>query len=343
MVLAVFAHLCEMFVGVVPSVTLLRHFFVLQPVGKKRGYSTADVVGCCNLRLQDGLGEQYIPQVLRSKWEEWRRDWFFVDVDPHDRLALPEVAAEPRKSTWEVPPPEDARLEPVFERIKFLRDSGLTSVMVVADFLRRRLASLRERARPCWLYTGPEDITRTQIDASWDLGPAELRGMTRVVTGVEDTSRAVLPWPEMALYANPERAAILAKLPKFDAQGLVDRPRSRSPEAPELPGLDEVASGETASSPVRAGGPGAACSEPQASGRAAAGSSRRTGEEGTADSAATAASGDRGKRPRIYIPVPDSPPSPSAVAVFPALEPRLVRMGPDWAPGDRAAAPLSPR
>ena len=62
---------------------------------------------------------------------------------------------------WEAPPLEDARLEPVFERIRFLRDAGLTSVMVVADFLRRRLAPLRERARPCWLYTGPKDITRT--------------------------------------------------------------------------------------------------------------------------------------------------------------------------------------
>ena len=50
-VLAVFVHLCEMFVGVVPSVTLLRHFFVLRPTGKKRGYSTADVTGCCNLLL----------------------------------------------------------------------------------------------------------------------------------------------------------------------------------------------------------------------------------------------------------------------------------------------------
>ena len=121
--------------------------------------------------------------------------------------------------------------------------------------------------------------------------------MIRVVTGVEDMSRTELPWLEMALCANPERATILAKLPEFDAQGLVDRPRSQSPEAPELPGLDEVASEEAASSPVRAGGPSAACSEPQASGRAAAGSIRRTGEEGTVDSAAAAVPGDWGKHP----------------------------------------------
>ena len=174
----------------------------------------------------------------------------------HRSLELPEKAAEPRRSTWEAPPPEDARLEPVLERIRFLRDSGLTSIMVVVDFLRRRLAPLRERARPSWFYTGPEDITRTQIGASWDLGPAELRGMTRVITGVEDMGWAELPWPKMALCTNPDRVAIMAKLPEFDAQGPVDRPRSRSPEASELPGLEELLGEEatTSSAPCQRGG-----------------------------------------------------------------------------------------
>ena len=133
-------------------------------------------------------------------------------------------------------------------RLRFLRDTGLTSVMVVADFLRRRLAPLRERARPCSLYTGPEDITRTQIGASWDLGPTELRGM--------------IPWREMALCANPEHVAIHAKLPEFDAQGLVDRLRSRSPVVAEIPGLDEAAGEGAASGPAWTGGLGAASGEP---------------------------------------------------------------------------------
>jgi hypothetical protein len=323
--LAVFAHLCEMFVGVVPSATLLRHFFVLRPVGKKRGHSTADVAGCCNLRLREGLGDHYIPQVMRSKWEEWRRDWFFVDIDPHERLELPEKAAEPRRSTWEAPPPEDARLKPVLERILELRESGLTSVMVVADFLRRRLAPLRERARPSWFYTGPEDITRTQIGASWDLGQAELRGMIRVITGSEDMSRAELPWPEMALCANPDRVAILKRLPEFDAQGPVDRPRSRSPEASELPGLEDLLGEEGVGSAAQAGD------------GAAATSSRRAGEEAAPEAAAESTPGDRGKRPRNLILPPESPPSPTAAAAFPVLEPRLVRMGPAPTPATTPA------
>ena len=69
-ILAIFAHFCEMFVGVLPSVALFRHFFVLRAAGKRKGSDEVEVVGCCNFRLQEGLGNIYIPQVLRSKWED---------------------------------------------------------------------------------------------------------------------------------------------------------------------------------------------------------------------------------------------------------------------------------
>ncbi|XP_062193529.1 uncharacterized protein LOC133896911 [Phragmites australis] len=79
----------------------------------------------------------------------------------------------------------DARLELVLERIKFLRQAGLTS-----------------------------------ISEEWDLGRSALKGLLRVVTGVADLSWAELPWKEMALCAKPDRVAVQAKLPEFDAQGL---------------------------------------------------------------------------------------------------------------------------
>ena len=208
----------------------------------------------------------------------------------------------------------------MLERILELRESGLTSVMVVADFLRRRLAPLRERARPSWFYTGPEDITRTQIGASWDLGQAELRGMIRVITGSEDMSRAELPWPEMALCAHPDRVAILKRLPEFDAQGPVDRPRSRSPEASELPGLEDLLGEEGVGSSAQAGDGAAAARE-----------------EAAPEAAAESTPGDRGKRPRNLILLPESPPSPTASAAFPVLEPRLVRMGPAPTPATTPA------
>ena len=108
-------------------------------------------------------------------------------------------------------------MEPVLDRIDFLRQAGLTSVMVVTDYLRHRLAPLREWVRPCWVYTGPQDITRTQIGAEWDLDDAALRGLLRVVTGVDDLGRAELPWKELALCTDPNWVALQATLPEFDA------------------------------------------------------------------------------------------------------------------------------
>ncbi|XP_062198793.1 predicted GPI-anchored protein 58 [Phragmites australis] len=62
-------------------------------------------------------------------WEDWRHDWVYVDVNPHDRLALPKAVAEPHRPTWEAAPTEDERMRPVLNRIDDLRQAGLTSVM----------------------------------------------------------------------------------------------------------------------------------------------------------------------------------------------------------------------
>jgi hypothetical protein len=47
----------------------------------------------------------------------------------------------------------------VVERIKHLRDLGLTSKQVVADFLALRLVPLQQRSHPTWEFTGPRDPT----------------------------------------------------------------------------------------------------------------------------------------------------------------------------------------
>ena len=110
-------------------------------------------------------------------------------------------------------------------------------------------------------------------------------------------------------------------------QGPVDQPRSRSPEASELPGLEELLGEEVAGCSARAGE------------GVAVGSNRRARKEVTAEIVEEVAPGDRGKRPRALILVPDSPPSPTAAAAFPVLETRLVRMGPAPALATRMAEP----
>jgi hypothetical protein len=48
---------------------------------------------------------------------------------------------------------------PVIERIKHLMSHGLSVMMVLHDFLSRRIAPLQDRTRPAWMYTGEGDAT----------------------------------------------------------------------------------------------------------------------------------------------------------------------------------------
>jgi hypothetical protein len=48
----------------------------------------------------------------------------------------------------------------VIERIKHLTSRGLSVMMVLHDFLLRRIAPLQDRAHPAWLYIGEGDTTR---------------------------------------------------------------------------------------------------------------------------------------------------------------------------------------
>lgn len=82
-ILAIFSHLCEMFIGVLPSVVLFHHYFTLWCVGQ------SEVTESCGFHLWDGFVNEYIPQLLKTKWDNWQQSWSYLTVEPHDRLALP--------------------------------------------------------------------------------------------------------------------------------------------------------------------------------------------------------------------------------------------------------------
>ncbi len=64
MTLGIFAHLCEMFIGVRPSLRLFRWFFTVQSV------SPPSVVGGCYFLPRGPVLNRYIPCVLRKKWDD---------------------------------------------------------------------------------------------------------------------------------------------------------------------------------------------------------------------------------------------------------------------------------
>jgi hypothetical protein len=66
---AIFVHLCEMFVGVAPCTSLFRHFFVLVKSGKAK-----DHLGAYYFQTRPDSAGAYIPSLGGARWENWRAD-----------------------------------------------------------------------------------------------------------------------------------------------------------------------------------------------------------------------------------------------------------------------------
>jgi hypothetical protein len=217
---AVFAHFMEMFVGVRPCTTIFKHFYSLVGTGKKRGE-----IGAYYFQLRHGMAGAYIAAFSSSKWEDWREGWVIVADEPHDRLELPSGAPQSDRNTWKVRPTIPAELDPVLNRIKKLARSGLTSMMVLGDFLKRRIAPLQQRTRMAYVYTGLNDCCRIARGPGGDFTRAELEAAVRAMTGeVFIPESLVLPSGVKPLCEDQAlRSSVLASMPTLDEGGLAVR------------------------------------------------------------------------------------------------------------------------
>jgi hypothetical protein len=91
-------------------------------------------------QLRHGMASSYIRAFSSSKWEDWCEGWVIIEADPHDRLELPTEGPQSDRSTWKAKPLLPEGLVPVLNRVKELARGGLTSMMVLGDFLKRRIA-----------------------------------------------------------------------------------------------------------------------------------------------------------------------------------------------------------
>jgi hypothetical protein len=169
LLVAVFAHFMEMFVGVRPCTTIFRHFYAL--VGTRRSKRE---VGAYYFQLQHGMVNSYISTFSSSKWEDWREGLVIAETDPHDRLELPTEGPQSDQSTWKAKPTIPEELGLILDRVKNLQQSGLTSMMVLGDFLKQRIAPLQQRTRMAYMYTGSNDCCRIARRPGTDFTRAEL-------------------------------------------------------------------------------------------------------------------------------------------------------------------------
>nr|CAE05257.2 OSJNBb0115I09.19 [Oryza sativa Japonica Group] len=219
MTLAIFAHLCEMFIGVRPSLRLFRWFFTVQPV------SPPTVVGGCYFQPRGQVLNRYIPCVLRKN-------------------APP--TSEPAVDLGD-------GYDAVLDRLAGLRSQGLTGAMVFGDYLRRRIAPLQRRARGAWEYTGPEDYMRTHQGRKWDWDPEDFRMVVQRVLNLSSVEASLIPQGVLPLCCDPERANILTIMQEVGASG-ERAPRGHDGAGGSRRGEQSTPGGGRASGP-RDGGP----------------------------------------------------------------------------------------
>jgi hypothetical protein len=220
LLVAVFAHFMEMFMGVCPCTTIFRHFYTLVGTGRSKRE-----VGAYYFQLWHGMANSYIATFSSSKWEDWREGWVIAEADPHDRLELPTDGPQSDRSTWKAKPTISKELDPVLYRVKNLQRSGLTSLMVLGDFLKRRLAPLQQRSRMAYMYTGLNDCSRIVRGPGSEFTRTELEAALRAMTGEAFSLESLfLPSGVKALCEDQAlRSSVLASMPTLDKGGLAVR------------------------------------------------------------------------------------------------------------------------
>nr|CAE05029.2 OSJNBa0044M19.16 [Oryza sativa Japonica Group]CAE05528.2 OSJNBa0053B21.2 [Oryza sativa Japonica Group] len=251
MTLAIFAHLCEMFIGVRPSLRLFRWFFTVQPV------SPPSVVGGCYFQPRGPVLNRYIPCVLRKKWDDWKSDWFYTPLADEARLRLPSQPSA-QASNWRAPVDLGDSYDAVLDRLAGLRSQGLTGAMVYGDYLHRRIVPLQRRARGAWEYTGSEDYMRTHQGGRWDWAPEDFKMVVQRVLNLSSVEASLIPQGVLPLCSDPDRANILTIMQAVGASE-ERSPRGHDGAGGSRRGEQSTPGGGRASGP-RDGGPG--CSRP---------------------------------------------------------------------------------
>ena len=97
---------------------------------------------------------------MKERWEEWLGRWCWIEEE--DPPAFCEVRQEPpvRGNDWGDADADDEKLTIATTRILRLTEAGLTLEMIVADFIRHRIAPLHNKGRPAWDFRNAADIMR---------------------------------------------------------------------------------------------------------------------------------------------------------------------------------------
>jgi hypothetical protein len=181
-----------------------------------------DHLGAYYFQTRSDSAVAYIPTLGGARWENWRSNWVIASAEANDRLILPSDGPALDRKQWRAKPSLAPEFLPVMDRIKTLATGGLTSMHVVGDFLKRRIAPLQRRVRLCCWFTGPNDIGRIQRGPGTDLSWEELELLVKGIIGESFVPESLILFQGIpALCDDPGlRTVILATLPTLDESGV---------------------------------------------------------------------------------------------------------------------------
>jgi hypothetical protein len=196
---AIFAAVCEGFLGIDPHWDLWTHlfsaeFFATATYVKK--VRMAVRAGGCTLQLRLGHAQQYIPVSLVSSNNGWQNWWFYLR---NNDVILPPfsqrvVTAAGNNWRWGATCENQEKLQPILRALQKLRDEGLTAAGVVAAIHRRRVLPLAERRLRLSEMKSGVDLEGSQM-SSTSLSADDLR--RRVAGTVGRLDAGVLSQPSM--------------------------------------------------------------------------------------------------------------------------------------------------
>jgi hypothetical protein len=160
---AIFAAVCEGYLGIDPHWDLWTHLFSVElfalPTGERR-VRTAVRAGGCILQLRQSWAPQYIPAILVSSNKGWQRRWFYLRNDDGRLPSFSQRVVIAAADNWRYGTPHvrQKNLQPLLKTLGELRKGGLTAAGVVAVIHHRRVLPLTERRLPLWEMTLEADL-----------------------------------------------------------------------------------------------------------------------------------------------------------------------------------------
>ena len=163
--IACFITLWECFLGIEPHWGLWKRLYFV-----KRQASSEGIYSIGGFGISVRSDTKFIAFKICESVQAWRKKWFYIrDIPAAGReFGLPPFKhgeTVKRKKSWKhtLTPDEIAETNQLMSRIEELQSKvGLevSSLQIMATFIRRRIQPLRAQLHPMWQYTGVDDPTR---------------------------------------------------------------------------------------------------------------------------------------------------------------------------------------